>query len=181
MRESDRAVRLIDDLVDATRIDAGHLELNQREFELVTLVQSAVEQQHVLTPDHPIRTDVPDRPVIGVWDRDRILQVVENLLSNAVKYSPPGGEIVVRVAADAEHATVSVQDAGIGIPPEAMAQLFGRFYRAPNARQSSAKGIGLGLYISRALVTAHRGTLWADSAPGAGATFTFTLPLFPMT
>lgn len=176
VREGDRAVRLIDDLVDATRIDAGHLELHPRDVELVALVRSAVEQHQFLAPEYHFRTDLPDHTVMGVWDRDRIVQVLENLLSNAVKYSPPGADIFVRITDDSGVATVSVRDAGIGIAPEEMPYLFARFYRAPNARESSAKGIGLGLYISKALVTAHCGRMWAESDPGSGTTFAFTLP-----
>jgi PAS domain S-box-containing protein len=175
-READRAARLIDDLVDATRIDAGHLTLNLSKVEICSLVRTVVRQEHMLEPEHPISINLPDGPIYGMWDPDRIMQVLINLLTNAAKYSPAGSPIDVDVTEGAGSVTVSVRDRGIGIPPEALLHLFTRFFRAPNARESSAKGIGLGLYISKALITAHGGSMGVQSRQGEGVTFHFILP-----
>lgn len=114
--------------------------------------------------------------IIVPWDPGRIVQVMQNLPSNAVTISPAGGEIVTHVEDDGEMVRVSVRGRGIGIPPEALPGLFGRFHRAANARESGIEGIGLGLYISKALVEAHGGTISMESALGEGSTFVFTLP-----
>jgi signal transduction histidine kinase len=106
-------------------------------------------------------------------DRERMLQVLGNLLGNALKFTPPGGDIRVEVAPDAE-GTVAfrVQDAGPGIPPEDVPHLFDRYWQKSGGRE----GAGLGLYIARGIIEAHGGTLSVDSRPGEGACFTFTLP-----
>jgi signal transduction histidine kinase len=124
-----------------------------------------------------VRCELPNGALVGNWDGDRLRQVLLNLLGNAMRYSPEGGTIVVRV--NDEHAAlaarVAVSDQGVGIPPEDQARLFSRFYRA-EATLSAGEGLGLGLYISRSLVEAHGGRIWAESEPGRGSTFTFTLP-----
>src|SRR5262249_54749352 len=112
-------------------------------------------------------------------DRDRIAQVCQNLLANAIKYSPEGGEIVVRVEVLDGTARVTVRDHGIGIAPHALTHLFERFYRGATA-EAHGKGLGLGLFISRALVEAHGGAIWAQSdGERLGSTFGFSLPCAP--
>jgi signal transduction histidine kinase len=116
--------------------------------------------------------------VIGHWDARRLEEVVQNLLSNAVKYSPMGGRIEVRLAADEQNATVLVSDSGIGLAVHEVPHVFERFYRGQDIRR--LEGTGLGLYICQAIVAAHGGRIWAESGgPGQGSTFGFTLPLVP--
>jgi signal transduction histidine kinase len=120
--------------------------------------------------------DAPEAPLEGNWDHDRLMQVLDNLLSNAVKYSPAGGEIVVRLDDRGDAAQVSVHDQGNGIAAETLPRLFDRFYRTDNA-DTTARGLGLGLHISKLLVEAHGGRIWAESpGPGQGSTFTLVLP-----
>jgi len=174
--QADRLNRLIGDLLDASRIEAGRLRLNRRETDLAALAGAAVDQARAGSQKHTLALDAPEGPLRGWWDRDRLEQVLENLLSNAIKYSPEGGEVRVRVERYPAEAQVSVADQGMGIPAEALPRLFGRFYRTEAASSSAIKGLGLGLYISRSLVEAHGGAMWVESEPGRGSTFHFSLP-----
>jgi signal transduction histidine kinase len=110
-------------------------------------------------------------------DRDRIGQVLTNLLSNAVNYSPFADTILVNMTANEEQVTVSIQDFGLGIPPEKQGQIFQRFYRVEGGDRETISGMGLGLYISAEMIKRHGGTIWFESAPGSGSTFFFSLPL----
>ena len=176
LTQSRRLERLIGDLLDVSRAEAGQLTLLREETDLVTLAREAVDQAQALTRAHEVQFEDSERAVVGPWDRDRLAQVFQNLLMNAIKYTPEGGAIVVRVADLGDMAQVSVRDHGPGIAPEALPNLFERFFRAADARANGAEGLGLGLYISRTLVEAHGGRIWADSTPGQGSIFTFTLP-----
>jgi signal transduction histidine kinase len=171
LQYADRMARLIDDLADVVRLEEGHLPLQREPLDLVVLARecAAAEQQ---SADHTIRVEAPDSSICGMWDRVRLGQVLENLISNALKHGAEEGEVVVRVEEREGEALVSVQDSGPGIDPEHVEHLFDRFYRA-NSRSS---GLGLGLYISRILVEAHRGRIWVESRPGQGSTFTIGLP-----
>ncbi len=168
--------RLVDDLRDVVRLESRRLDLTRSEVDLVALARRSVEQTRALATGHTLRADLPDRPLIGWWDGDRLAQVMQNLLSNAIKYSPDGGEIVLRVEDRGYEARVSVSDQGIGIIPEALPRLFGPFYRAEGALTLGVQGLGLGLYITKALIEAHDGAIWVDSEAGKGSTFIFTLP-----
>ena len=179
LTQSRRLERLIGDLLDVSRVETGQLELRREETDLVELVRAAADQAQALTRAHEVRFDGPERALVGQWDRDRLEQVLQNLLTNATKYAPDGGTIVVRVEDQECEARVSVTDEGPGIAPDALPHLFGRFFRSESARSSGAEGLGLGLYISRNLVEAHGGRIWAESTLGQGSTFTFALPYSP--
>ena len=170
-----RMERLITDLQEVVKFEAGAIELNRLSEELGDLARDAVERARVQDSGHTIRVIRPETPVAGTWDRDRLGQVLDNLLGNAVKYSPQGREIVVRVAIVDGEARLCVRDQGDGIPAATLPNLFERFFRADNA--GSASGLGLGLYIARMLVEAHGGRIWATSEPGEGSVFTIALPL----
>lgn len=176
LEQVERMAHLINDLADVLRIEAGHLRLHPQTVDLVTLVREhvAVIQEH--SARHQIEVAAPDGAITGRWDRQRIGQVLDNLLTNAVKYSPLGGLVRVEVASSDGASTVRVIDRGIGVLPDHLPLLFERFYRAG---ATGAGGLGLGLYITRMLVEAHGGRIAADSKPGAGSTFTVTLPLAP--
>jgi signal transduction histidine kinase len=167
--------RLIDDMLDAVRVEAGRLDLQRVDTDLNALVSACAEQAQARTQQHRILAEIPATPIHGWWDPDRLTQILGNLLSNAIKYDPHGGEVRVIVTDAGDSARISVQDAGIGIPLEAQARLFERFYRAGDS-SASVKGLGLGLYITRSLVEAHGGTIEVDSTPNAGSTFTVILP-----
>ena len=174
--QADRLDRLIDDLLDVSRLEAGRLRLRPRDVDLNVLVGQAVEQARALTRLHAL-TVVSNGPVVGRWDADRLEQVMQNLLSNAIKYSPDGGEVLVEVGRREDEARVTVSDEGIGIEPDQLERVFERFYRAEDERAHGAQGMGIGLYVTRALVEAHGGRIWAESEAGRGSTFGFTLPL----
>jgi PAS domain S-box-containing protein len=180
-----RLNNLVGDLLDATRIQAGRLELHLVPMELVAMVRRCLARLR-LTTQHTLTLAVEglasDEPVLLVEADDaRLEQVLGNLLSNAIKYSPEGGPITVTVRADHEARLVEVRirDQGIGIPADQQAQLFQRFARASNVHDHHITGTGLGLYVCRELVEHHGGHIWLESAEGEGATFSFTLPILP--
>jgi PAS domain S-box-containing protein len=177
--QANRLERLIDDLRDVARIDAGRLALDRAPVDLAALVRTSVEEARALSEAHTIHLEMPDEPIIGVWDAGRLAQVVENLLSNAVKYSPDGGTIFVRVDATEDEARLAVIDEGIGVPPEALTRVFERFYRSDSGVAANRKGLGLGLYISRTLVEAHGGTITVEPLSPAGSAFRMALPREP--
>jgi PAS domain S-box-containing protein len=173
----DRLERLITDLLDVSRIQQGRLELQPEPVNLVRLLQAVLRRfEHApeRTPAHEVVLEVP-ATVTGVWDPDRLEQVVTNLMSNAFKYSPDGGVVAVRLRQDAESVTLAVADDGIGITPEAHARLFQPFERSAAARRS-ASGTGLGLFITKEIVEQHGGEIEVESVEGAGTTVTVRLP-----
>ncbi|MDQ2783633.1 MAG: PAS domain S-box protein [Chloroflexota bacterium] len=174
--QAERLDRLINDVLEVSRLDAHRLELRRSEVDLTHMVRQCVIEAEDIAERHPVRVELPDRPIIGWWDSDRICQVIQNLVSNAIKYSPEGGEVVVHAEDIGDRARVSVSDRGIGIPAEALPHLFDRFYRAENVQTGSVKGLGLGLYIAASLVEAHGGAMSVESTLGTGSTFVFTLP-----
>jgi signal transduction histidine kinase len=175
VNQADRLAGLINLMLERSRLEAGKLELDLAPTDLRGILVSMARALQTTTQTHVIEVNAPSG-VIGQWDARRIEEVVENLLSNAVKYSPAGGVIQVRLVADEASATVTVRDNGIGIAADQMPHLFERFYRGPDIRQ--LEGTGLGLHICEAIVLAHGGRIWAESAgPGLGSTFAFTLPL----
>ncbi len=176
----DRLETLVADLLDASRLQQGHLELRPEPYdlreiagEILARFQDAPErsEHHRLTLDAPT-------PVIGLIDPARLDQVLTNLLSNALKYSPAGGEVRLAIHQCGDQALIAVSDQGIGITPTEQIRLFQPFSRGDAVRGIS--GTGLGLYISRQIVERHRGTLTVESQPGIGSTFTFRLPLAPV-
>lgn len=173
----DRFEALIGDLLDASRIQQGRLDLQPEPVNLVAMVKRALvrfEHAPERTPRHRLVLDAPE-PVIGIWDPDRLDQVLTNLISNALKYSPEGGEVRVTLRRDGERVTITVSDQGIGISAQDQARLFQPFTRSEAARRS-ASGTGLGLYITRRIVTRHGGDITLQSEPGVGTTVQVTLP-----
>jgi PAS domain S-box-containing protein len=170
----DRLERLVDTLLDVSRIEAGRLELELREFDLSALVREVVKAFAVEIERHGCPVLVDDVPVSGTWDRSRIDQVVTNLLSNALKYGD-GRPVEVGVRALDGFAVLTVKDQGLGIAPENQKRIFERFERMAEAKTYS--GIGLGLWLSREIVEAHGGSIEVSSEVGEGSTFTVKLPL----
>jgi two-component system, OmpR family, phosphate regulon sensor histidine kinase PhoR len=179
--QADRLQRLVEDLLDVSRLDARQLELRPSSVDLAALARAAADQAGALSEEHAVVVEVSEGPLEGWWDPDRLGQVLHNLLTNAIKYSPSGGEVRVRVEDLGQQARVSVADQGIGIAADALPRLFNRFYRTEAAAASGTTGLGVGLYIAKSLVEAHGGQIWADSGgEGHGTTFTFTLPYEPI-
>jgi signal transduction histidine kinase len=161
--------------LDVSRISEGRLELELEEVDLSALVHDVLEcfGEEIARAQCRAEIRVQDH-VVGVWDRFRLEQVVTNLLTNALKYSA-GSEVTISLSADEGSARLAVADQGIGIAPEHVERIFGRFERAVATKEYS--GVGLGLSIARDIVEALGGTLGVVSEPGHGATFTVELPL----
>ncbi|MCL5960013.1 MAG: ATP-binding protein, partial [Chloroflexi bacterium] len=171
-----RLDRMVDDLLDVSRIEARRLKLEKRRVDLVSLIRDMVGRTEELTKGHQVSVEVRGTiPTVDV-DPDRIEQIMTNLLSNAAKYSYPETPIIVDVERREEKVMISVTNQGPGIKREDVPKLFTRFYRAEAARLEKAPGLGLGLYITEGLVEAHGGRIWVESEPGRYATFHFTLP-----
>lgn len=171
--------KMVGDLLDVSRIEARRLKLECQVVDLPALIRSVVDRTAEQMEGHPVHVNVVDGIPPVEADPGRIEQVLANLLSNASKYSYPGTDIVVSVRPGNGNVEVSVLNRGPGISPEEMPRLFSRFYRTRAARITHAEGLGLGLYISKGLVEAHGGHIWAESIPGQTTTFHFTLPLTP--
>ncbi|MBI4498692.1 MAG: GAF domain-containing protein [Chloroflexi bacterium] len=175
--QAQRANTLIADLLEVARVETGHLSLNLQDVALSDLVRKTVEDSAALAPDHRFTLELPDTAPVVRADPGRIEQVMRNLLSNAVKYSPLHTAIRVRVRPEREWVVVSVADQGRGIAKEDLPLVFLPFRRFRQGQEWETVGVGLGLFICRGIVAAHGGEIWVESAPGAGSTFSFSLPL----
>lgn len=175
-----RMVELVDDLLDVSRLQAGHFPLHPVPTDLVALIQRVVTRLQLTTDRHRLIFQSATIHLVTCIDPPRMEQVLTNLLTNAIKYSPEDGEIALHLAPGPQETQLqlSVQDQGIGIPQAQQAQMFGRFARAENARMHGIGGTGLGLYLCRELVEQHQGRIWFESREGKGTTFFLTLPLF---
>ena len=166
---------LVEDFLDVTKIEKGHLQLRCSLFDYNTLITEIVEEIQRAAPRHRIVPEL-EASVTLFADRDRIGQILTNLLTNAIKYSPQADTVLVKTRCTDETVVTSVQDFGIGIPTEKQPHLFERFYRAEGDSQANYPGIGLGLYIAAAFITQHHGEIWVQSTEGQGTTFSFSLP-----
>ncbi|WP_437757895.1 AAA family ATPase [Sorangium sp. So ce1389] len=176
-RQMLRLGRLVDELLDVTRLNAGRLMLARAPVDLAALTREVVERMRPQLTESCCRTQLDlEAPVVGCWDPSRVEQVVINLLSNAIKYGA-GKPILVGVRRQAERALLVVRDQGIGIAEADQGRIFERFERAVSVRNFG--GLGLGLYIVRSVVMSHGGSIRVESKPGAGATFVVELPLNP--
>lgn len=173
--EADRLTELIDNLLDATRLQSGALSLNFSEVALDQLAQRIAERLRIQTEVHTIEVEFPPEFPVIFGDEDRLGQVFLNLISNAIKYSPKGGEIKIDGQVREHQVIVCVSDQGPGIAASDLPFVFDRFYRADDATRTT-KGAGLGLYLSRAVIEAHNGRIWVDPHPGEGARICFSLP-----
>lgn len=174
-RQVDRLNGMLQDFLDASRIEAGQLELRFEWTDLRALVADAVALFGPVSQKHTFEVQCPDEPVMAYCDPMRLAQVLNNLVSNAVKYSPGGGKVQVAVSCDPGLARVSVADQGIGIEPDQLQFLYRPFYRAPSIRHEIA-GIGLGLSITKKIIEAHGGELAVESRKGEGTRFAFAVP-----
>lgn len=179
-KETIRLSDLINNFLDLQKMEWGRQTYDITTFDLGRVLQEATaifqvgHERHRFSIDLAIRL----RPILA--DVGALRQVLSNLLSNAVKYSPQGGEIKISARAESGEAVVSISDSGIGIPAEAMPFLFSKFFRVNNSAHREIGGTGLGLSLVKQIVLAHRGRVWAESVPGEGSTFHFTLPLAPI-
>jgi len=178
-READRLQRLVHDLQELSRFESGAYELDLRPTEPQRLIDGVVRRLGLQFEDKDValEIDVPaDLPPIRV-DEDRIGQVLLNLIGNALQYTPSGGRVCLSARTEGDRVRFSVEDTGVGIPPEHLLHIFERFYRVDKSRSRAGGGSGIGLTIARHLVEAHDGQIQAASdGPGQGSTFSFTLP-----
>ncbi|HLH73901.1 MAG TPA: ATP-binding protein [Chloroflexota bacterium] len=180
-RQAQRMHRLVDDLLDVSRMEAGRFRLDLAEIDLQPLLTSMVRDYDQKSEAHHVIGLVPDELPTVHGDAERIRQVLDNLLSNAIKYSPRGGPIVLAARVDGEYLLVSVSDRGIGLPRDKLGRLFEKFYRVDSQLTHRVRGSGLGLAIAKYIVDAHGGRIWVESELGKGSTFYFTLPIFAAT
>lgn len=177
---SDRLIRMIEDLLDRTRIEAGRLEVHPVDVDLESCLTDAIEQLRPLASAKRQRLGISARDTrIEVWaDRDRLIQVAVNLLQNAVKYTPEDGEILVAIESSSPRfVRILVRDTGPGIPTEDLEKIFDPFFRVQHGQRSGPKGLGLGLSIVKTLVELQGGTVTAGNRPEGGAEVSFTIPL----
>jgi signal transduction histidine kinase len=175
-RQAKKLARLIDELLDVSRLQQGRVEMRLAQIELADVVRDVAERMRLLGKGHEIETKI-DGAALIIADRDRIEQVFESLVGNAIKYSPDLGRIEMSMHVNGADAIVLVRDEGIGIAPGEVEKIFGLFYRSPDPRADHVGGLGLGLYVSREIVSQHHGRVWAEHNIGAGTTFHVTLPL----
>jgi two-component system phosphate regulon sensor histidine kinase PhoR len=175
-RQVNRLARLVQHLLDSSRLRLEAGTGRTEPFDLAALAREVVDLMCPAVPTHQLELEAPG-PVPVVADRDRIEGVITCLVDNAVRFSPSGGPVRIRVRVEGGEARVDVADEGVGIPLERQAQIFERYYRAHAGTPHDYGGLGLGLEMSRELVERHGGRMWFESAPGAGSTFHFGLPL----
>ena len=169
---------LVEEMIEAARLEEGRLELHREQVDLRDLARRALDMVRPITdPTHPVVVKQPRHPIRVEVDPDRVVTIVNNLLSNAIKYSPKGGEVRLEVEEDDDHAEVRVKDRGVGIDPAKMNVLFTRFGRIATPETKHISGTGLGLYLSRELARLHGGDLVAESEPGKGSTFVLRVPM----
>lgn len=179
--EADRLNRLVDDLQELSRVEARAYELDIRPVDVSSLVRTVVKRLTPQAESKRISLNLelaPDLPRI-LADEDRAIQVLTNLTGNALQYTPGSGRVTIAAKRINGEVQISVRDTGIGIPPEHLSHIFDRFYRVDKSRsRQSGGGSGIGLTIARALIEAHGGQIWVESAgDGQGSTFTFTVPI----
>jgi signal transduction histidine kinase len=179
LQQADRLNRLVSELLDTSRIQAGQLHLDRRSANILDVVRMAVEEQRQAVPERTVSLSLPEGPLLVFADVDRIGQVLTNYLTNALKYSQEDRPVEVEVQVEDQHVRVWVRDQGPGIPLVEQAHLWERFHRVPGIEIQSGSGIGLGLglYISKTIIEQHQGQPGVQSTPGEGSTFWFTLPL----
>jgi len=177
LRQTERLERLISDLLDVSRLDAGHLPMDAVPVEVDALLEREIADASQLAAVREVRFERAEHPVWVVADPFRLGQIVTNLLSNAFKYSPAGAPVIVKLTKLGDFALISVQDRGEGIAMDDQDRVFERFYRAETGLTQTAGGFGLGLFIARSLAEAMGGGLVLSSRPGEGSTFSVSLPL----
>jgi len=176
LAQSGRLTRLIETLLDVTRIHQGHLSLEAAPLDLGALTVRVLDEVGVTLELRDIQMMVPSQACLVLGDSLRLEQVIVNLVQNAVKYSPAGGPIEVTVGCTSSEGWLSVRDYGIGIPEAALPHLFERFYRVQQGQANVIAGMGIGLAVVNEIVTLHGGTITVESTEGEGSTFTMCLP-----
>lgn len=184
--ETDRMIRMINDLLHLSRIDSGKSELEKELIDITALFTQVLNRFEMLIQseehrekEYKIQKNVLKEATFVDIDADRIVQVLDNIMNNAVNYSPKGGTITCGMKIESGYVIMSIKDEGIGIPEEDLKHIFTRFYRVDHARSRAMGGTGLGLAISREVIEQHEGNIWAESMNRSGTTFYIALPYIP--
>lgn len=184
--ETDRMIRMISDLLNLSRMDAGNSELELEYININELMSHVLDRFDMMiqSSDRPkkafsIKREFTNRQIWTEIDTDKMMQVFDNIMNNAIKYSPDGGTITCRLQETHNSVVISVSDQGMGIPRKDLPHVFDRFYRVDKARARSMGGTGLGLAISKEVIQRHGGKIWVDSIEGKGTTFYVSLPYLP--
>jgi signal transduction histidine kinase len=167
---------LINDLLDATKIDGGKLQFHEESFSFNELTDEIIEEVQRTTERHQIVHENKTNCIL-FGDKERVGQVLTNFLTNAIKYSPGADKIIVRTTCHDDNLICCVQDFGIGIPKDKLEKVFERFFRLSGDKLHTFPGTGLGLYISAEIIKRQGGRIWAESEPGKGSSFYFSLPM----
>jgi hypothetical protein len=176
-RNARRLHSLVADLLLLSRIESGKLRIHPQPVALGEIIDSALAAlADWQSTGVRLDVDLPDRPVLVQGDPEQLERVVANLVSNALKFTPPGGQVWVRLAAGEREARVTVSDTGLGIPAEELPRVFDRFFRSSRSQDRDRPGTGLGLTIAKSIMERHGGTVEAAANPERGTTFTMTLP-----
>lgn len=176
--ETERMIRLVNDLLQLSRMDAREYELNSEIVDFNKFFNRIIDRFDMSKPEHiHFQRLMPDIDMFVEVDTDKMTQVIDNIISNAMKYSPNGGNVRFGVIIKDEMLKVMVSDDGMGIPKENLDRVFDRFYRVDRARSRAMGGTGLGLAIAKEMIEAHGGEIWAESEEGKGTTIFFTLPV----
>jgi two-component system, OmpR family, sensor histidine kinase VicK len=175
---TERLVRLVNNVLDLQRIESGEVKMEKRAYSAADLMVQAIEAMQPMAQQHEVSLET--QPVnIQIWvDSDYIVQALTNLLSNAIKFSPPGGTVQLTAQGQETQALFSVHDQGQGIPTDKLESIFERFQQVDSSDSRKKGGTGLGLAICRKIIEQHEGKIWVESAIGKGSTFAFTLPIF---
>lgn len=174
-QQTDKLTKLIEDLLNLSRVQTGGLKLEFRRFALNKLIHEVVENMQMTTHHHLIVENIPKVQIRG--DKERIGQVITNLLSNAIKYSPNADKVIVSAKQTNGSIVVSIQDFGIGISPKYHQKIFERFFRVSDDDEKTFPGMGIGLHVCAEIITRHNGKIWLESEKGKGTTFFFSLPV----
>lgn len=174
--QSQRLNDLVCSLLDISRMRTGQLSIDRKTIDLCAVARRVVDETQPLLEKHTVQIIEPCTPLMIQGDELRLHQALQNLVQNAIKYSPAGGPVIVQAEQRGDEACVTVIDTGIGIPAEALTQLFHRFYRAPNVAGKNITGMGIGLYVVKHIVNLHGGRVSVQSQEGIGSTFTICLP-----
>jgi len=176
LRQVERLNRLVEHLLDASRLRSGGRDLRRERFDLGGVAAAVIERMRASAPRHDLALRTGSRAEVDA-DRERIERVITSLVDNAIRFSPAGGRVAVSIVRQAEDVVFTVEDHGLGIPPERQARIFERYYRAHAGTSDDYGGLGIGLDMSRETIEWLGGRMWFESAPGKGSRFHFSLPL----
>jgi len=174
--QTDKLQQLVNDLLDVSRLQTGKLNFHKERFRLDEFISETLDQFGGATNEQQIIFKPTSKAYVFA-DKFRIYQVLTNILSTAVKYSSGAGNILVNLKKSKKFVTVGIKDFGIGIEKSQQKKIFQRLYQVTDAKEQTFPGFGMGLYISKEIITRHKGRIWVESTKGKGSQFYFTLPL----